>query len=131
MERSAEVAARPFTFPRSSAKTSVQALLTCLIHHTLRLPRVKARSLMMLLTCRLRTPLQIAYIKHHSADGSLQDREYDAWVERVAEDGLSRSVRDSVITSMQHSRPTSYADNDAKIAERALQLLEENLQQSQ
>lgn len=75
--------------------------------------------------------MQVAYIKHRSADGSLQDGEYDAWVERVAEDGLSRSVRDSVITSMQRFRPTSDAGNDAKIAERALQLLEENLQQSQ
>ena len=65
-----------------------------------------------------------------SADSSLQDGEYDTWVERVAEDGLSQSVRGSVISSMQNAGPSHETGSEAKIAESALQLLEENLRQS-
>ena len=51
-------------------------------------------------------------------------------MERVAEDGLSQSVRGSVISSMQNAGPGLETDSEAKIAESALQLLEENLHQS-
>ena len=64
-----------------------------------------------------------------SAGSSLQDGEYDTWVERVAEDGLSQSVRGSVVSSMQHAGPGPEAGHEAEVAKSALQLLQENLQQ--
>lgn len=65
-----------------------------------------------------------------SAGSSLEDGEYDTWVERVAEDGLSQSVRGSVVSSMQHAGPGSEG-HEAEVAKSALQLLQENLQQLQ